>query len=228
VLEEWGELGWAPDSHLVFVGTRVIEVVEDLEGLDLLHFGAESHEGHREEVVGEARVDAGGEAGRATLLARLCDGFDPRWWVLPHVRPHPGRHRRRAHVGSGAQEGADVADVGVGLPRRGPVVDQGVGAQGDECIEVVRGREAYRCDSADLPDVPPDLVLVVDTYPNQLEVRVTQDLGDHHLPYEPCSPDDDPLELCHWGIIAPPRASTRRGPEMLTRTQASTRGRSML
>ena len=112
------------------------------------------------------------------------------------------------HVDAGTEEGAHVADVGVGLAGGGPVVHQGVGAEGDERIEVVGGSDPGRSDAADLPDVAADLVLVADADPDQLEVRVPQHLGDHHLPHEPRSPDDDPLALAHGGIIAP--GSARR------------------
>ena len=197
MLEEGRELGRAPNAHLVLVGTRVIEVVEDLERLDLLHLGAQAHQGHREKIVGEARIDAGGEAGGAALVAGFRDRVDPRGRVLLHVWPDPRRHRRGAHVDAGAEEGAHVPDVRVGLPRRRAVVDQGVGSEGDERIEVVRSGEVDRFDAADVTDVPAHLVLAVDPDPDQLELRVTQHLGDDHLAHEARSPDDDPLLLCH-------------------------------
>ena len=74
---------------------------------------------------------------------------------------------------------------------RGPVVHQGVGAEGDERIEVVGGGDPRRCDAADVADVAADLVLVVDADADELEVGVAQHLGDHHPPHEPRAPDDD-------------------------------------
>ena len=202
MLEEGRELRWAPDAHLVLVGTRVVDVVDELEGLDLAHLGAEAHEGHGEQVVGEAGVDAGGEAGGSAFGARLGDGVDPRGRVELHVGPDPRGHGRRRHVDAGAEEGAHVPDVGVGLTGRGPVVHQGVGAEGDERIQVVRRRDPDWPDAADVAGVAADLVLVVDTDADQLEVGVAQHLGDDHLPHEPRPPDDDPLLVCHGDIIA--------------------------
>ena len=64
MLEQRHELGRAADAHLVLVVALVVDVVEDLEGPDLADLAAQPHQGHGEQVVGEAGVDAGGEARR--------------------------------------------------------------------------------------------------------------------------------------------------------------------
>src|SRR5438477_139348 len=75
--------------------------------------------------------------------------------------------------------------------RRGPVVDQGIGFQVDEDLDIVRGRHADGVDSADLPDVLSHLRRSADADAHQLERRVPEDLGDHHPADEPGAPDHD-------------------------------------
>ena len=58
MLEQRDELGRPADPHLVLVVALVVDVVEDLEGPDLADLAAQAHQGHREQVVGEAGVDA--------------------------------------------------------------------------------------------------------------------------------------------------------------------------
>ena len=70
------------------------------------------------------------------------------------VRPHPRGHGRRAHVDAGPEEGADVADVVVGVGRGRPEVHQGVGREGDQGVDVVGGGDADRLDPADLARRP--------------------------------------------------------------------------
>ena len=53
------------------------------------------------------------------------------------------------------------------------------------------------------PTSRPTLSLSLTPTPTSSKLRVSQHLGDHHLPHESRSPDDDLLLLCHGVIIAP-------------------------
>ncbi len=129
---------------------------------------------------------------QASVIGSIHEGGLSVMWGQTH-----GVMAVEAHIDAGPEEGAHVADVGVGLSGRRPVVHQGVGAEGDQRIKVVGGGDPDGPDAADLAGVPADLVLVVDPDPDQLEVRVAQHLGDDHLPHEPRTPDHDPLLVCH-------------------------------
>ena len=76
-LEQRSERRRAADAHLVLVVALVVGVVEQLRRAHRPHLAAQPHQGHREQVVGEPGVDAGGEARRAALLARRGDRVDP-------------------------------------------------------------------------------------------------------------------------------------------------------
>src|SRR5664279_4788862 len=93
-----------------------------------------------------------------------------------------------AHVDAGAEERTDVADVVSGTRRGRTVVDERIGAKGDQRGDVVGGREPDRLDPADLAGVPAHLLGVVDAHPDQLEAGMAEDLGDHHLPHEARAP----------------------------------------
>ena len=134
---------------------------------------------------------------QASVIGSIHEGG---FWL--HVGPDPRRHRRRADVDAGPQEGAHVGDVGVGLARRRAVVHQRIGSQRGERTEVVGGTEPEGADPADLPHVAADLVLVVHADPDELEVRVADDLGDDHLADEPGTPDDDLLLALSWATAS--------------------------
>lgn len=68
-------------------------------------------------------------------------------------------------------------------------MDQGIGFQVDEGLDVVGGRQAHGVDAADLPDVLSRLRRVADADAHELERRVPEDLGDHHPADEPSTPD---------------------------------------
>ena len=160
---------------------RVVRVVQQFGCPHLADLRAQAHQRHREQVVGEAGVDAGGEARRLAQLAGLGDGFDPVRRVEVHRRPHPRRHGRRADVDPRAQEPGDQGDVVVGVRGGGPVVHQRVGFERDERVDVVGGRHAQAsAEAADLTDVAAHLVGIAHPDPDQLEQRVLDDLGDDH------------------------------------------------
>ena len=64
------------DAHLEFVVALVVGVVQQFGCAHLADLRAQAHQRHREQVVGEAGVDAGGEAGRLAQFARLGDGLE--------------------------------------------------------------------------------------------------------------------------------------------------------
>ena len=88
-LQQGSELRRAADAHLVLVVALVVGVVEQLRRAHRAGPAAQPHQRHREEVVGEARVDAGREAGRATLVAGRRDRVDPRRRGLRHRAATP-------------------------------------------------------------------------------------------------------------------------------------------
>src|SRR5207245_10081194 len=92
-----------------------------------------------------------------------------------------------------AKQRADVADVVEWVRRRRSVVEEGIGFEGDEGLDVVGRRQADGIDAADLPDVLADLRRVADGDTHQLEGWVREDLGDHELPDEARAPDHDSL-----------------------------------
>ena len=186
--------GRLADAHLEFVVALVVGVVQQLGCPHLAHLRAQAHQRHREQVVGEAGVDAGGEARRLAQLARLGDGLDPVRRVEMHGGPHPRRHGGGAHVDAGAQEAGDQRDVVVGVRRGRAVVHQGVGLERDQRVDVVgRGDTERFGQSADLADVAADLVGIADADADQFEHRMFDDFGDDHLADETRSPDHDSL-----------------------------------
>ena len=185
-LQQGGERRRAADAHLVLVVALVVGVVEQLRRAHRPDLAAQPHQGHREQVVGEPGVDAGGEARRAARSARCGDRVDPRGRRLRHRRPHPRRHRGGADVDAGAQERRHHPDVLVGVLRGRAVVDERVRPQCDQLVDRVGGAHAGRLgQAADVPSVATDLVGVGDADADQLERRVLHDLGDHQLPTTP-------------------------------------------
>ena len=76
---------------------------------------------------------------------------------------------------------------------RRPVVDEGIGLERDEGLDVVSGGETDAVDATDLADVVPHLGGGVDADTHEVELRVGEDLGDHHLADEAGAPHDDAL-----------------------------------
>jgi hypothetical protein len=198
VLQQRGELRRVPDAHLELVVALVVGVVEQFRGTHRLDLAAQSQQRQREQVVGEAGVDTGGEAGRPARRAGLGDRIAPHPGDLVRVRPHPRRHRRRADVDAGPQEGADDADVVIGQPRGRTVVNDRVGPQRDQLVHRIRGVHAGLLPAAQIAGVGPDLVRVADADPGQFEARVTNDLGQHHRPDDTGAPQNDPFPAGCW------------------------------
>ena len=94
----------------------------------------------------------------------------------------------------GPQEPGDQRDVVVGVRRGRAVVHQRVGLQRDQRVDVVGGGDADRFGQpADLADVAADLLRVADPDTDQLEQRMFDDFGDHHLADEAGTPDHNPF-----------------------------------
>ena len=97
--------------------------------------------------LGEARADPGAEHRRAAALARLDDP------VAAGAQVVSGDERRGGHdVDARRQDAHQLVDV---EPHR--VVDDAVGLQRQQRVDVVGGGDAERVDSAQLADVDPAL-----------------------------------------------------------------------
>ena len=68
-----------------------------------------------------------------------------------------------------------------------------VRCEGDELVQVGRRDHTDRPDPAQLASVLSGFLGLVHPDTHELEPGVTDDLGDHHLPHEPCPPYDDSL-----------------------------------
>ena len=100
------------------------------------------------QLVDVARADAGAEHGRAALLAGLGDPVAAVALVVAG-----DERRRRDDVHARRQDADEFVDVD---PHR--VVDDDVGLQGQQRVDVVGGRDAQRLDAAQFADVEADLV----------------------------------------------------------------------
>ena len=140
------------------------------------------------------------------------DRVDPSRRVVVRSWPYPRCHRSRDHVDSCAEEGPDHPDVVVGVSGRRPVVGKRIGRERHELVDVARGDHADRADPAQLSRVAAGLLRLVHADPHELEIRMTDDLGDHHLPDEPCPPHDHSLgaldPLCPVRPITPKLSQT--------------------
>ena len=137
-------------------------------------------------------------------------------------------------VDAGAQERGHDADVLVGVLRRRAVVDQRIGLQGDERVEVVRAEDADGIAAAERTDVDADLLGVADADADELELGVVEDLVQHELADEAGPPDDDalahvttsPLPVTSGrssAVTSPGFAPTTAGTELTSRIAVALR-----
>ena len=82
-------------------------------------------------------------------------------------------------------------------------MDQGIGPERHQGVHIVGGGKTELLHPADLADVGPDLVGIAHPDAHQLEGRVADDFGDHHLPDEPGSPDHHSFDIAGHRIISP-------------------------
>ena len=109
----------------------------------------------------EAGADAGAEHRRATPLAGVDDAV-----AIGAEAAAVDERRGADDVDAGLEDADELVDVG---PHR--VVDDAVGLQGEQRVDVVGRGDADRVDAAQLADVAPDLVGGPGVAPDQLEVR---------------------------------------------------------
>ncbi len=85
-------------------------------------------------------------------------------------------------------------DVGVGVRSGRAVMHQRVGLERDQRVDVVGGGDADRLGQpADFADVAADFLRVADADADQFELRMFDDLGDHHLADETGTPHHNPF-----------------------------------
>lgn len=89
---------------------------------------------------------------------------------------------------------------------------QRVRSQSDEGSDVVGGRESHFADATDDPDVTPDLGPRTDPHSDQVERRVSDDLGYDHAADEPGTPDNYTL-WNRFALVHGNRQSTVRTHE---------------
>ena len=107
--------------------------------------------------------------------------------VAPLAERVAGDERRGRHdVDPGLEDPHHVVDVG---PLR--VVDDAVGLQREQRVDVVGGEDPERFDAAQLADVTPDLVGTPGVAPDQLEAGVGGDGDDRPPPDVAGRPLDD-------------------------------------
>ncbi len=139
------------------------------------------------EHVGEPRVDAAPEDRRAPVLARVDDAGAP---VAERVA---GDERRGAHdVDARLEDPHHLVDVG---PLR--VVDDAVGPQREQRVDVVGGEDPERFDPAQLADVAPDLVGPPGVATDELQAGVGRDGDDRPSADVARRPLDDAER---WGV----------------------------
>ena len=196
------------------VGARVAGVVENLLDPHPVDAPAQAHQRHREEVVGEAGIDPGGEAAGTSLTARLIERRD-------HLRRarlgiDQGRHRGVHDVLARGERTAQVLDVLGRILSRGAEVGDCVRVRGESGLDVGGRAQADRLLLDELAHVDVVLLRAVGDHADQLVARVVQQLPDHHLPDEARSPEDhlvrhEKLSWCR-GADAVSASSLRRSP----------------
>ena len=142
--------------------------------------------------LGESGADAGTEHRRAALLARLFDA------VAPFAQVAAGDERRgRHHVHPRGKDAHQFVDVD---PHR--VVDDAVGLQRQQRVDVVGGFDAEWFDADQLADVAAGLVLRPGVAPDQFIVRVLGDRLDRAFSDISRRPLDDPIRGGVWHSLS--------------------------
>ena len=175
------------EAHQVehHLGAVVRRVVGELVALDLLDALAGAGQGERQQVAGEARVDAGDVDGRVACLGGGLDLVDD---LLRHGAPGElqGARCRADDVDAGLEQ---LADVVGGLDRPGVAhraVDDALRLGGDERVEVADRRDAGgHGEPGQLAGVLADLVRARDADRDQLEPVVADELAQGQLPALP-------------------------------------------
>ena len=158
------------EQHLGLVVRVVVEDLEHAHGVDAL---TRARQRDRQQVVGEAGVDAGEEARRAALLARGVEPVDHR--LVGGLRVQQLHHRARHHVGPGREDARDVVDR-LPRPQVGSCgVTDTIGTQRKERIHVVRRAHPGGDQAAQFAGISAGLVGAVHPESDELEVGVADD-----------------------------------------------------
>ena len=123
------------------------------------------------EQLGEARVDAGAEHRGTAPLAGAHETV-----AVGTEAPAVDERGGADHVDAGFEDADELVDV---LPHR--VVDDAVGPEREQRVDVVGRGDAHGVDPAQLADVAPDLLRRPGVAADQLEVGVSDD-GAHRAP----------------------------------------------
>src|SRR5215469_8159974 len=170
--------------------------VGDLLHHDLVDARAQPCDGQRQQVPGEAGMDAPAEQRRPALPARLRHRGDGR---LVGLGPRIGPARRRHDALAGTQDRAHLLDVR--LERRG--VDA-VRLDGEDVLNR-RGRgDARRRDAGQRARVGPGLGLGGDVHARQLVRGIADEVPDRDPPDGPGGPLDDAVGTAFHVSHCPP------------------------
>ena len=166
---ELGVVERASEAHRDLGGWRVVGrgvcLLADQHMVDAVR-GVGQGDGDEFDV---ARADATPEHRAAALRAGVEEPLAP----VVGVRPTVDEGRRGDDVGAGLENADHLVHV---EPHR--VVDDAVGIEGEQRVDVVRGREPNGGKSAQLADVFAGLVLRPGVATDQLDVRAFQDCLD--------------------------------------------------
>src|SRR5439155_12405303 len=170
------------------------------------------------EVVGEPRIDAGGEERRAAASAGVREPVAELGEEGARVNERDDRARDDI-----LPRGEDTADVLQGLEgaeiRRRRVADA-VGVEREEGVSVVGGAHANRREAAERAGILPGLGGAVDPQADQLELGMPDDAAEREPPHVARAPLDDAIG--HVGRLRLSRTAswstpTRRRPPRLCR-----------
>jgi hypothetical protein len=151
------------EEHVRLEIRRVVEDLHDPHGVDTL---ASAQERERDEVVGEARIDAGGETRGAARFARGLEWLGVAPWRRRRV--HERDDRCGDDVGARFEDAGHVAHSVVGTQIAGRGVRHAVRAEPDDLVGVGGGGHSDRPDPGELAGVAPGLVGTVHQDPGQL------------------------------------------------------------
>ncbi len=211
-----------PEAHDVeqHVGLEIRRVVEDLHHPHRVDTLARAEERERDEIVGEAGVDARREARDITGLARALEQLrvPPRRGRWVHERDHGRRDDVRARL----EDAGHVGDRVVGAQVTGRRVRDAVGSEGEHLVGVRRRRDADRRETRELPGVLAGLVRAVDEDAGELEVGMLDDAVERQPADVPRAPLHD--AVCHAGISLASRVTRQTRPACVDERAAFPQG----
>ncbi len=183
--------GGAEVHHLEHdLGRRVPLEVADLLDLDAVDPQRQSRHQQREQVAEPPGIRAGAVKRRTARLARC--GQPTHHLVAVHLGIHVAD---RGHdVFARGEQPTEVVHVGVGSvavhQRRQRHVEDDVGVECEDLVEVVGGTNPDLGDAGDVADVTTDLARVGDHHPHQFHVRMRRDGADRMSSHIAAAPLD--------------------------------------